>query len=440
MLDSFLYLVSIFLQVVMTWYFLISMSEFVSGEKIGNTKKCILFLITIPVIILISNLKDLFPLNTFIAIVSYILCEYYIIKIKFSKALFISIVLPTILAILEIICAYTFMLAFKLPADVIKESSVIYTLLILMHSSLIIILVQLLKIFINKKDFIKKFFSDMGIKQIRSFLIIIMLCVLPPMFLFVFNKYDYSLMFLLVNSIQMIFLSIFTILFVRRYSENEKIQRELTLSELHNKTMVNMVDGIRILKHDYNNIMQALNGYVSTKQYDKLQEHLSKVISECSDINTLSVITPEIFNEPAIYGIVGAKYFIAIDKDIKFDLDITSNIATISFSMPDLSRILGILLDNAIEATSNTDNKYIKLEMRPDLRKAADIIRVVNTYDNYIEINLEDIYKKGFSTKKVKSGLGLWEVQRIINKSKNSQIYASIEHSKFVQTIIIEKS
>ena len=200
-------------------------------------------------------------------------------------------------------------------------------------------------------------------------------------------------------------------------------------ANLHNKTMTGMVDGVKKLKHDYNNIMQALNGYVSTKQYDKLQEHIKSVIGECNDINNLSVINPEIFNDPAIYGIVGAKYFMAIEKDIKFDLDITTNIAEINFSMPDLSRILGILLDNAIEATSKLDNnKYIKLEMRFDSKKYADVIRV---YHN--------IFKKGYSSKKVKSGIGLWEVQKLIKKAGNSQIFANIEKEKFVQNIIIEK-
>ena len=185
--------------------------------------------------------------------------------------------------------------------------------------------------------------------------------------------------------------------------------------------------------------MQALNGYVSTKQYDKLQEHINKVLDECNIVNNLSVIDQKVFNDPAIYGIVGAKYFIAMEADIKFELDIVTNIKEISFPMPELSRILGIILDNAIEATSKTDNKYMKLEMKYDARKDADIIKVYNTYNTNIDINLKDIYKKGVSSKKIKSGIGLWEVKKLIDKSKNSQIYASLEHGMFVQNIIIEK-
>ena len=80
------------------------------------------------------------------------------------------------------------------------------------------------------------------------------------------------------------------------------------------------------------------------------------------------------------------------------------------------------------------------LEMKFNKRKNADFIRVINTYDTDIQINLEKIYEKGFSTKEVKSGIGLWEVKKLITKSRNSQVFATIEKDKFIQNIIIEKT
>ena len=136
---------------------------------------------------------------------------------------------------------------------------------------------------------------------------------------------------------------------------------------------------------------------------------------------------------------MGAKYFIAADKEITVDLDVTCDFTKISFPMPEFSRILGILLDNAIEATQKTDNKYIRFEARYDLRKNADIIKLINTYNTSIDIDLNKIYEKGFSIKKVKSGIGLWEVKKIVKKNKNSQIYATIENGKFVQNFVIER-
>lgn len=242
-----------------------------------------------------------------------------------------------------------------------------------------------------------------------------------------------------LSLLQFILICIFLFVYLKKSVEHEKTQSDLFTSELHNKTLVGMVDGVRTLKHDYNNIMQALNGYVSTKQYDKLQNHINGVLEECNIVNSLAVIDPKIFNDPAIYGIVGSKFFLANEQNLPFEFDIVTNIAEIQFPMPDLSRILGILLDNAMEATKKAKKPLIRLEMKFDKRKCADVIRVVNTYDTSINIDLEAIYKKGFSTKKVKSGIGLWEVKKLVSKVRNAQVYATIENDKFVQNLIIEK-
>ena len=98
--------------------------------------------------------------------------------------------------------------------------------------------------------------------------------------------------------------------YLNKALEKNKIESDLITTKLHNDTMSGMIDGVKTLKHDYNNIIQALNGYVLTKQYDKLEEHINKVLKECNIINTLGSIEPTIFNDPAIYGIVCEKYFI----------------------------------------------------------------------------------------------------------------------------------
>ncbi len=305
---------------------------------------------------------------------------------------------------------------------------------------LALIIIEIIKC-LHKKNSNRINFKIFNGKQLGIFLTLIILCIFPQFIIFILNEYDYPQHFLLLNSIQVIIVCIVIFTSFKNSIEKEKAQNDLVTMTLHNKTMTGMVDGVRKLKHDYNNIMQALNGYVSTKQYDKLQEHINSVIGECNDINNLSTIDSKIFNDPAIYGIVGAKYFLATENNIKFEFDIATDISKIEFSMPDLSRILGILLDNAIEATSKLESdRYIKLEMRYDKKKCADIIKVYNTYDTNININTQDIFKKGFSSKKVKSGIGLWEVKKLIDKSKNSQIFATIEKDKlFVQNIIIEK-
>ena len=428
------------IQTFLCGYAIYSISKFFNSEE--YSKKQILFLIvtmlTGSFVGLIIKSYLLF-LNIVFSLVMIALISHFVLKINWLKSLLISVLTMTYTAITEIICFFIGMVIFKTNVADLTNQPLISIALSLLQCVLSFVVLNALHFVTNKKTNIQYVLGNISYKQILAFSVALLLCIFPQMIIFVLTDYSYPTVFLIINSLQFILICIFLFVYLKKSVEHEKTQSDLFTSELHNKTLVGMVDGVRTLKHDYNNIMQALNGYVSTKQYDKLQNHINGVLEECNIVNSLAVIDPKIFNDPAIYGIVGSKFFLANEQNLPFEFDIVTNIAEIQFPMPDLSRILGILLDNAMEATKKAKKPLIRLEMKFDKRKCADIIRVVNTYDTSINIDLETIYKKGFSTKKVKSGIGLWEVKKLVSKVRNAQVYATIENDKFVQNLIIEK-
>lgn len=436
------FILNVLVQSVMYTYFSLTMTKLFSKEKCDALHKVLATIFIIISLCIIYFLKSVTSNGSTAFIVFatlHWLIVFAILKNKAFTSLIIIIFASILSAITELIIMSVGLIIFKTNA--LELTNYPYKLLILLVVQTIfaIILTKLLYIFLSKRPQILYKIDTINTKQLCTFIIALIICIFPQMILFVINDYNYPPILLITNCLQFIIVCIFIFSYLKKSIEHEKVQSDLFTSELHNKTLVGMVDGVRTLKHDYNNIMQALNGYVSTKQYDKLQEHINQVLKECNVVNNLSVIDPKIFNDPAIYGIVGSKFFIANKEDITFEFDVTTNIAQIQFPMPNLSRILGILLDNAIEATRKANSKYVRLEFKYDKRKCADIIKVINTYDTTININLNEIYNKGFSTKEVKSGIGLWEVKKLVNKNKNSQIYATIENNKFVQNLIIEK-
>ena len=432
------FILNVLIQTIMYGYFILCSAKVLTSLNFNKSQK-ILLLIGIFVAGSISQfLKNIIPgINILIYLIGLFVVILTTLKIETFKAALLVIITEVYFAIIELISIFIGKTFLKINISSLTTQS--HLLFVMIQIVLALCTTKILFMLFDKKKQNWNTFQNINSKQIIAFIISLIICVFPQMILFVINDYSYSPTLLIINCLQFIIVCIFIFSYLKKSIEHEKVQSDLFTSELHNKTLVGMVDGVRTLKHDYNNIMQALNGYVSTKQYDKLQEHINQVLKECNVVNNLSVIDPKIFNDPAIYGIVGSKFFIANKEDITFEFDVTTNIAQIQFPMPNLSRILGILLDNAIEATRKANSKYVRLEFKYDKRKCADIIKVINTYDTNININLNEIYNKGFSTKEVKSGIGLWEVKKLVNKNKNSQIYATIENNKFVQNLIIEK-
>lgn len=245
----------------------------------------------------------------------------------------------------------------------------------------------------------------------------------------------YGLVFSTFRLLLIILMSFFFLKSVIRYKVEKK---ELTLLHAENKMLTLTADGLKIVKHDYDNILSTLNGYLTTKQYTLMEEHIHSLIHETRQITNHEKLNLETLNHPAIFGIVATKYQNACQEQIPFDIEVLTDIQSICFSKIKLSRILGILIDNAIEATRKSTQKYIKLSFRYDERKNASIIQISNTFTNNT-LDIQKIFHKGFSTKAVKSGIGLWEVKSIIDATKNVQIFPEQFNNQFIQTIIIEQ-
>ena len=163
-------------------------------------------------------------------------------------------------------------------------------------------------------------------------------------------------------------------------------------------------------------------------------------MKEAELISEKEAISPNLINQPAIFGVIDEKFNSANKKNIRFNLKVLTDISKISFDFADLSRILGILLDNAIEASQKAESPYVTLSFSYNKYKQANVIEIKNSIASDTKINLNKIFEKGESSKKEKSGLGLWKVKKIISTKANSQIYANIENNEFSQTIIIENN
>ena len=193
-----------------------------------------------------------------------------------------------------------------------------------------------------------------------------------------------------------------------------------------NKRLQENYDSVRAFKHDFNNIMQGLGGYIIAKDFDGLNKMYKSIINECQEINEKQSINEEVISNPAILNLINNKIKLANKKSIKIKLEVYIDLNTLKVPTYDLCRILGILIDNAIEACIGCETKVISVKFLRDKFNNRNLIIIENPYKNYL-IDVKKIYEKGFSSKKdkISHGLGLWKVKQILNKNKNIQIYTS---------------
>lgn len=212
--------------------------------------------------------------------------------------------------------------------------------------------------------------------------------------------------------------------------------RKLESAESYNNTLRILHENVREFKHDFDNIVTTIGGYIKTEDMKGLKNYYLELEDDCERVNNLYILNPEIVNNDGIYNLLTKKYNEADSKNIKFTITFLLDLGNLHMKIYEFARILGILLDNAIEASLECEEKIINLNFRNDTKNSRELITVENTYNDK-NVDTEKIYEKGVSGKENHTGLGLWEVRKIIKKNNNVNLHTSKNDKFFSQTLEI---
>ena len=230
-----------------------------------------------------------------------------------------------------------------------------------------------------------------------------------------------------------IFTNIYSLLNKRKVS---KIEEDKKCLEEKNKNLLEVTDNMRCFKHDFNNIIQAIDGYIYLDDMKSLQVYFKSLLDECNHIKVVDSINSKVIENPAICGVLLNKYRVAEENNIEMNIDLLASLKELSEKSYVVSRMLGILLDNAIEATKECEEKLINFEVIKDFKNNKLVITIENTYENK-DVDTCKIFEKNYTTKKGNTGLGLWKIQDILRKDNCLELFTSKDDKMFKQKLEI---
>lgn len=240
----------------------------------------------------------------------------------------------------------------------------------------------------------------------------------------------------LLSSLSLLAFFIIGLYSVAKTTQLKLASQDLEEAQLYNKSLKILHDNVRAFKHDFSNIVQAIGGYIGTNDMEGLKTYYSQLLGDCQKVNNLYTLSPEVINNPAIYSLLTSKYHKADELGIKINLEVFLNLNELNMKIYEFTRALGILMDNAIEAAYECDEKIINVEIRKDFKVNRQLLIIENTYKEK-DVDLDKIYEKGYSSKPNNTGLGLWEVRQIMKKNNNLNLYTTKNDTFFNQQLEI---
>lgn len=186
-------------------------------------------------------------------------------------------------------------------------------------------------------------------------------------------------------------------------------------------------------QHEYKNQLITINILIRNKEYEKVKLFIDDIF-KTDDSAVLSINTDyKMINDIMLKQLLIYKTNRATEKGIVVESIVLQEITDINASAIELSSIINIIMDNAIEAAAVSKEKHICILI--DKCDTKTNITVANTYDD-ADAEL-DLYKEGSTTKGKGRGNGLAILLGIEERNPNIQINTVIREDLFIQEVSI---
>lgn len=264
----------------------------------------------------------------------------------------------------------------------------------------------------------------------KSLLYTALICIIPIYIMIVsyVNNHKVNAWY----SISITVIGIMLIIYLVKLQKSEyKIKQknlEIEINKTYGKVYEDIINNIRRKQHNYDNQITALFSLNKTaKSFEELTELQSNYYAAITSDNEYDYILSAC-NEPVLAGFIYSKCISCKEQGVRVDCDIHVERWTVEILMHELVEILGILIDNAKEATLDGDFEDKNVSISINEFSYMYSIIVSNRIAEDVVIELDKLFAMDYSTKGEHRGLGLPRVKQICNKYR-FEIQVSIDNN-----------
>ncbi len=354
----------------------------------------------------------------------------YIFKISFFQSLLLSIYVMLFSFFSEALL-YVFLYSF------LNESIVrVFGVTMLFSNLLIGIMINLISLIPFVKKIIKNIFIKMdNYTRFETIFVCIFWIITSSMLCYSISKEPInSWGFWLSLAIEVVF-----ILFM--FSHFRDKDRYIGLNEKFDdlyeyvQTMEESLDNEQMNIHEYKNQLSVIRSMTNNK---KIKDYIDSLVDECPDDAKWNT---ELKNLPkcGLKGLLHYKLACATKKNLNVLITVSPDTASVikCLSLEDikqLSRLVGIYMDNAMEAALDTEKKNVALE----IYKIKDTVNIViSNSANIDESKVKMIGKKGFTSKGKGHGRGTYLAKKMLVHNKKFSASNSVVKDYYIERIII---
>ena len=361
-------------------------------------------------------------------------CAFYelIFRQSLSKSIMVSLIWYLSLVVSELIIAIT--------ASIItyftKSSMTFIINNILLNILIVCSIIIMVKLFKNKLISLLKNDSNMNIS---TFIVIFTTLVTVSLISFKipYNEWEFSLEFIITMLIALGFSIVCFALLKQRAQIQETTSKYQQLANYSDVTN-DLLEEYRIVAHEHKNQLSAIKNMLEDNAPD-ISDYIDTLLEKRGKLKYYWIGQLNHLPLSGLLGLINYKLMEMESKKLDVNINVSkevtkTNLPKLTIKQKDsLYSIMGVYLDNAIQAAEVSKKKEISLEI---FKENKDVVIIIaNTYNG--KIDLEKIDEYGYSTKGKNHGVGLHIVKKILEEESVFSQNRNILEDYYVQELRI---
>ena len=352
----------------------------------------------------------IYPIKIILNMIILIVFNYFIYSKELKRSIIMVIFLQILIMISEVLYAIIIGLLGLELKDIYPYSELING-----------VFIALISYGIWRVDYSKKIYKNILLlmdsfnarRIIVSASLMLLVAIISTMA--VYLEWNYVIV-LTINTLITLFFIYVSIKFANAQNKYNEINNKYETSITSLREYEAMIDKYRIYNHENKNELQTLRNLISKKNTKALKYIDSILDNKIKDNEKIMHKTSKI-PEGGLRATIYAKLCTMDELGIKYSLDIAKDIRTVDLInmkediVLNICKILGVFLDNAIEAVKDLKTKHIGIEIY--LMDGDLCVDITNNYEGKLDIN--KIGSSKYTTKGENHGYGLSLVNQIIN-------------------------
>jgi len=360
----------------------------------------------------------------------------YLFKTTTTKAILLTFLYSVLIIIPDIIYLFFSLYVLKIDQELFYTN---FTGTIL--ASVVVSMLFVLMVYITRKWLRKLVNLKIDNNKLIVIYIILTLGCILLIFYESFLNVKLNGELLLSTAVMIVFVIILYSLIRQKIENNKIIEKYDKLLEFIKKYEIEIEEQKQI-RHESKNQLITIKGRIVNKvENSAIISYIDSLLNDYTSYDEEKYSKFQYLPANGIKGLFYYKAMEAEEKGIELSINIASRVEKSELSklsteeFKQLGRLIGVYIDNAIEASILSKDK--KLGIEAYVHKNEVVIVISNTYEG--EIEEENIGKTRYSTKGKNRGYGLMLVNKIINSSNKFVSERTITKDLYIQKIIIKK-